>query len=228
MKKIKSFFRQLKSDLAPMSWKERLDHLWTYYKGALLWVIFGIAVITIGVNAIIQSQEQLLFAGATVNVELSEEGYAYMTDGLKTHLGGTKKNQTVTLTDTILDNPETAEDLEYLYNRSMWMAGMVIYENLDYALMDQIGMEFFIRQGVFGDLRNILSREQYALMEPYVIWSEATEETPSYPIAIDISHMPFAKACNEGKGKLYIAFPGNTERTGKTPAFLEHVLAWNP
>ena len=53
--RLKSHLRQLKADLGPMSWKDRMDHLWTYYKWVAGLFILLLVFLNIGVTAMISA-----------------------------------------------------------------------------------------------------------------------------------------------------------------------------
>ena len=45
-------------------------------------------------------------------------------------------------------------------------------------------------------------------------------------MAVDITDTAFVRSCVTGKGKVYIAFPGNTARAELTDDFFDRLLAW--
>ena len=226
MSKFTEHLRKLKQDLAPMTGRQRLEHLWEYYK----WVLVILAVVVMFgsmlVNMIIQKNTELVLGGVTVNITLSEQGRAVLQDGVLERFGTPGKRQEVTLSDRLLPDPQKPENYQMVTASSTWMTANVMSKSLDYALLDQAGLDFFAGQGIFGNLTAQLTAEQMEALKEYIVMSPGTEEVPSYPVAIDISGLEFAKQCVTTADKVYIAFPGNTERVGRISAFLDYILNW--
>jgi len=76
--KLKQTFGELIEQLKPMSWKERFDHLWEYYKWVLAVAAVVIMLISIVCTSIYNKNVEVLFGGAVVNIHMSNEAREYL------------------------------------------------------------------------------------------------------------------------------------------------------
>ena len=112
--RLKAHLRKLKEDLAPMSWRSRIEHLWTYYK----WLVF--AAIGAGIflhmllTAAIAGNREVLLSGIGINIPTSPAGVTCLTDDYLTRLEGTKR-QTVQYQDEVLDFEVSGERIEAVH-----------------------------------------------------------------------------------------------------------------
>lgn len=81
----------------------------------------------------------------------------------------------------------------------------------DVMIMDEKGLEYCAMQEIIYPLRNYLPAEIYSEVEPRICTADDNDGI-NVPFAIDISDTDFAKGLNLGYDKVYIGFPGNTER----------------
>ena len=72
-----------------MTWKERLDYIWTYYNVHILITVVVCAVVIAFLSAVFAPKKQVVYSGMTVNINLTEEGEAYLKEQLFTAFGGT-------------------------------------------------------------------------------------------------------------------------------------------
>ena len=217
-------FRNLPKTLAPMTWKERFDHLWEYYRFTALFVVSAIVVSISLIVAFIQYRnEEVLFAGATVNVTVSEEGLAQLSDDLfEIYEGENKKKQIVEL-QTGTGYIEGEPNMTQVYAELMRVVSQIAANELDYLLVDQDGLEYFMSGQVADDLRNLVSAEYLQTLEDRIVMGEL-EEIGQAPVAISISDTEFAKSCTRKGEALYLIFPGNTERTARIETFVQYIL----
>ena len=73
--------RDIKKTIAGMSWKDKIEYLWTYYKWVLAVAAVVILIICIVVSSIMNKSLTTLYGGTIINAELSAEGETYLTDG---------------------------------------------------------------------------------------------------------------------------------------------------
>ncbi len=214
----------LKERLAPLSGKQKIEYLWTYYKWVLLVVLLAAVLLTWAVQAIVEANTELLLAGVTMNVELNDRGRQFLEQDMLTKFGTEGARQKVTLEEMLLPDTQKGNPQE-LYAWMTKMAGQVSSQMVDYALMDQAAYDFYKHQGMFADLTTVLTDSQIEALTPYFVYSEATAEAPSVPVAIDVTHLRFFQE-NAQETVVYFAMPANTERTDRTLAMLDALLAW--
>lgn len=239
-KSVTPTFKELLQDLKPMTFWEKVDHLWTYYKEYLFVVLLVVIVMAFTVTTLVNSNKKLLLSGMLINVSMTQTGYNYMTEDYHAYLGATPVWEVVQLDTTDFSSLEDPTSMEDNYNKSMLLMARVSGQMLDYALVDRMALEFYATQEVFLDLREFFTPEEMEALGERVIWmqpepeegmeAEDYEEGELDPwvAAVDVSDLPFFREnCGEGE-TVYFTMSGNDPDKEATRAFLEYLMAWNP
>lgn len=217
---------KLINDLKPMTWPKRFEHLWEYYK-EYLWIAAVAAIFLAAMIAgIINVNKETVVRGMLVNIAIDQEGYDYLSEdyGEKLELTG---NQEVALTYTnfkSLEDPTSTEDNAYA---SMAVVNEVSARILDYIILDQMSMEYYLNMGVYMDLEEFFTEEELATIpQEWLIYAreEGSEET--WLAAIDISELAFVKDNVTSEGATYFALSGSTQRPEACRAIWEYIQAW--
>ena len=223
MQKIKNSFQHFLQVLKPMSWKERLDHIFTYYKPALVGILAFVVLISIGVNAMQRKMNPPLYRGALVGVSINTSGNTFLTEELKTYLGASESKRTVVLRNISIadkDNPQASVDEQNAYYQLSTLIGG---QELEYALLDQDAWKILGSVIFFADLREILPQEQLQQFENQLQWVEDNQIGANVPIGIDVTDLPGIKEIATENTRIYLAFPGNTENTSFNTEFLKYI-----
>lgn len=220
-------FSELKTILKPMSWKDRIEYLWTYYKVVLVVVAVVLAIISMVVSAIQSKQIQTLLSGALINLSVEQEDQDKMVNELTALLDGDGKKRIVKLTDIAYIPGNDPENFEINDAAAMKLAMLVTTGSLDYILTDDGTYAELIERELYANLQNILTQEQQTQLKDNMIWRQADEKNPSYPMALDISNTAFAKAVAPYEKAVYLVFVGNRENGERNQAFLDYVLNYN-
>ena len=219
-----SWLQRLKNDMKDMTFKEKVAHLWEYYKWfAIVGVLLIIATVSVIVS-VIQNSRELVYGGAIVNLSVTEEGKTYLKEGWFEALEGDSKKQKIALDDIYIPDMENATFMESASANVSKITAMISAGYIDYVLADAYAIHYLGSAGSFQPLDIVLSQEQLAQFEGKLVTYEDEEQT--YLVAIDISEIPFVKENIQSADKVYIAFPGNTGRTERNVAFLEYLLSW--
>ena len=239
-KKITPTFKELREDMKDMSFREKVDHLWTYYKEYLFLVLLAVVFAAFIVSMIVNSKKSTLLAGMMINISISQEGYNYMSQDYQDYLGADPKWEAVQLDYTnfsSLADPTSAEDN---YNASLMLMARVSGQLLDYALMDQLALEFYMNQEVFLDLQDFFAEEELEAMGTRVWWAQPEPEDgydvedyeegelEAWVVAVDLADMPFFQAHCPEEEHIYFAVSGNNPDKEAIRAFLEYVNNWQP
>lgn len=236
-KSVTPTFKELLQDLKPMTFWEKVDHLWTYYKEYLFVVLLVAVVVAFSVTALANSNKKSLLSGMLINVSMTQTGYNYMTQDYHTYLGATPVWEVVQLDATNFSSLEDPTSMEDNYNKSMMLIARVGGQMLDYALVDKMALEFYATQEVFLDLREFFTEEEIAAMGDRVIWmapepeegytAEDYEEGELDPwvMAVNVSDMPFFRENCPGE-TVYFTMAGNHPNMEAVRAFLEYLMAW--
>lgn len=202
--KLKTHLKKLKADLAPMSWRQRLEHLWTYYKWVLAVLVFLGFLLQIIITSATNANTEILISGIGINVPLTDQGITCLSDGYFEQLGG-KKGQAVQYIEEILDTDNQTTALEMGYTAVVKVSGLTSLGELDYLLMDTEALEYYSEGDLFMDLRQVFTDEELARLNVTAIGD--------VPMLIDLSGTWFADNYITGEGPYYLAFIYNTTRT---------------
>ena len=220
--------QQLKKDMAPMSFAQKVDHLWYYYK-TYIFVFTVLAVAVIAILGSTLSKKESITGGLMVNLTMSTEGYNYLTQEYYDRIGG-GRGQEVRLDSTKFENLNMTTDVEVNYNAALTLVARVSGGLLDYALIDQSALEFYIVQDVFMDLRTFFTEEELAQLSDRLIQAKIEETGETWIAAVDITDLPFVQAnvgtVNEENGKVYFALSGNPPHPEACRDIWEYLHEW--
>ena len=217
--------KELKSILKPMSWKDRLEYLWTYYKVVLVIAAVIGMILSLVVSAIQSKQIQTLYSGVLINLVVEQEKQDEIVNELTELLDGDGKKRIVKLTDINYIPGNDPVDFEMNDAGATKLAILVTTGSLDYILTDDGVYAELIARDTYANLQNILTQEQQAQLKDSMIWREADEENPSYPMALDISDTAFAKDVAPYNKVVYLIFVGNSGNGERNQAFLEYIYS---
>ena len=217
---------ELKKTLKNLTWQERIEHLWEYYKWYAIGFVAAVAVIVSLICSWVENSKEVLYSGVTVNMSITEEGVAYLQDDLFQKLGGMEKTQRVDLMQHSLANLEEAKDTSYALSNAMKLASMITAREVDYVILDAYSLSYYSGNDSFSSLEELFTQEFLAQFEGKIVTYKSDDNNQEYPVAIDISDMPFVKKNMASVDKVYIAFPGNTGRNARNAEFLEYLLNW--
>lgn len=221
-------WKKLIDDMKPMTWKQRADHIYTYYREYLIFVFFGIIMLGLVVTIISSQSKENVIRGIAVNTSLRPECLSYMTDEYKADLGITDKNKSVELEYTTFGDPMDPENGQNSYYASMILTSRVSGAMLDYMLLDKFAMEYYIAQEVYMDLREFFTQEELDVLEKEkrLIYAQQEGQEDRWVIAVDISDIPFTKDNVTNEGKTYFALSGNVRSLENYRSVWERINAW--
>lgn len=224
-----SFFSQLKklkTDLPGMSHKEKLVHIWTYYK----WLIPVFLIIVMLVSIVISSVTNLntvkMMAGISVNVNLSDEAETYLREDYREVLGLTSKKQKVVFTETNIENLVTAPDYMDSYYSLMSLLAMCSNKEVDYLILDEEGVRVLMVQGAFRNLTEVYTEEELDALGDLVVYKEDKETKELVPIALNITDTPFIQENTAANKNVFFSFVANSPRLEQTKALYQYLLEW--
>ena len=226
MKTPKESFRAFIEVLKPMNWKDRLDHIFTYYKWIFVALLCLVVAVSIGVNAISRHLNPPLYRGAVVGVQLTDQADDYLTRQLQEKLGGAYTRQNAVLRHfpfLALDDPQAASTNQATYYQ---LTALVVGQELEYVIMDENAWSLLKDGHFFTDLQTLLPQEELTRLQPDLQWVLDAEAEKETALGIDITDSGFAKKHLKDQGPIYLAFSGNTKNTGYTQAFLQHLWAY--
>lgn len=225
IQKLKQSFSKFIATLKPMTFRQRADYIWTYYKEHMLLTLVGL-ILVIGVIATIcNAQIEIIFSGTVANLDLTKAGTSYLREDLFDHLGG-EKGQEIRLSATYFEELFSSVDaFDYNYNAAMGTVAMVSAQSLDYMIMDEVALKFYLSQDIFLDLREFFTPQELIELADRLVYFEL-DDASRYPVAIHIEDMAYAKDCIDEKNAVFFAFIANAPHMDDCRAFWEYLNAW--
>lgn len=214
--------------LKPMTWRQRIDHIWSNFKEIILIVLVSAIVVTGLLYNMLKPRKELLMGGMCANVTLTQEGAEYLQEDLFTHLQGNAKKQEIQLYSRIYgDFSMSVED----YDAFNSVVAFVYGEKLDYFLVDQTAMKPLIAYESFMDLRQVFSQAELDQMKDRIQYGQQKDDQGNkvgdpIPVALDITDMPFVKSCVEQNKKIFLAFAVNSPNQDSLRQFWDYLMAW--
>ena len=222
-------WEKLKADLKPMTFRQKADHIWTYYKEYMYVVVIILTVIFCAITLIVNARRHAYLTTILCNVSVSQEGHDYMVESYGIRHPEAKKDG-VYLTSAIFEDPQTLSQVDNSYHTAMGILSQIEAKKLDLIFMDEVGIAFFGSQEALLDVREFLTEEEIAQWEDKFLYAQFEEDDGSMadrePLALDVSDLPFVKACFRTEDKVYLAFSGNLPRPERTRQFWEDLLNW--
>lgn len=219
-------YRSLKETLAKMTWKQRIEHIWSYYKWGILIAAMIIFVLVGVVSSMLAGQVETLFSGYLVNMYPTEDGQQYLTVQYRDSLGGAAGEQTVLLTAATGISMEEMAASTVGVDTGVQVSAMMGAGSLDYIIMDQEGLDYFIGQNAFLPVTEVLTHDQLEDRQSALVYHE-NESGKSLPLALEITDLPFAINALQHEGPIYIAFPASSARTSTASGFFDYLLEWD-
>lgn len=235
-KNIIPSLKELAADLKGMTFPEKLDHLWTYYKEYLAMVLVFCLCIVAVVAAYKNATKNIVCSSVCANVTMTPSGMYTLKDGFAAELGADQVDDVVEVTTvnfTSLADPTSSENN---YDTAQLLSALVSGGRMDYALMDKMAMEFYIYQDVFLDLTEFFTAEELAQLQEkdMLVYYQAryedeygnilddlTEEP--YPIAVKIQSTPFCQQEMYGRD-VYFSIGGNNPKLDKVRMIWEKIV----
>ena len=215
-------FSKLREDLKPMTFKEKLDHIWTYYKYYGLGLFCVLAILVGLLWGFIAPQPELHIGGVQCNMEVSTAGYDYLNKEFQASLGKTKGK--TELRTFWFYGEATVDALTDTYKAHSSVTAYVESKKLDYMLVDMYSFKYFAGDRIFLDLRELLSAEELQRLdaEGMILYEEAEGSDEKVPRAINIINMPFAQESLETE-ECYLVFIRNTPRKENCLKLWQHI-----
>jgi len=229
IQKIKAHIAKLRKDMEPMTTREKLDHLWTYYKWVLVVLAVLIVIVCVSVTGYKNTHTKLMFSGAILNTNVSLDGQNFLDTEFVQTLGGDPEKQKSYLINLLFEDPMTTDQVEYAYNAVLKITASISVQELDYILTDTVGLETCLSQDALLDLSQVLTPEeleQYGSSLKYLQY-EGTDK--KIPVAVELENHPFAASGYMTYTQpTYLAFIANTPRLETCRQFWDYISAVEP
>lgn len=234
IEKWKDSCHRLIEEMKPMSFKQRVDHIWTYYKESMLLVALAIVVVIAAISSAINANRQIMVSGMLCNVGMSMEGYNYLTEDFFAKYDGDSRVEDAFLSSQEFALPEQMDtnQIDTSYVSAMSVLSLVESKQLDYVIITEDAFGYFLGHEIFLDLSEFLTPAEMEQWKGLVVYGQANLEDGTkgevYPAAINITELPFTKDCiraDEGE-TVYLTIIVNTPRMEQCRQIWADIQAW--
>ena len=222
-------FKKLKENMSNMTRKEKLDHLWTYYKGPLALLVILVLVVALVISSCVVHNTKLMISGTAINVILSDEGKTYIQEEYLERIG-TGGREEIYFVESMMDDFNNSASLQDNYYSLTSLMAMAVNQELDYLLLDETALKNLLGHDWYMDLRDFFTAEELEALGDNVIWMESgvEENRRLMPVAVKVEHLPFIATHAQNVDDTYFALTINTPRKETCRDFWEYLNAWTP
>ena len=218
---IGEWFRGEREKLRPMSWRKRLDHLWTYYRFHALAVVGAIAIVVLLIYGQMIANQDVLISGIFINTDTSKEGYEYLSDGYWSSSGGDRHTRADIIETMVVRYSQENPDQDSVTMMTS-IDAMISARTLDYMLLDESALSYYGPLENCADLSKVLPKDLYSRLLERIVTIHGIESGGEYPAAIDVSDSSFAQRFGLTAGPSYLVVVANAKDMDKVAAFLEY------
>lgn len=241
-KRVLPSFKELKEDMKEMTFRQKVDHLWTYYGlyfCAILFLVVFLGAFLISTS--INKNKEIMVSGIICNVNVSVKGYNYLSEDYAAYLG-CNDNQVVELEGSdfsSLMDPTSAEDN---YNAATKLTNLASAHMLDYAILDDFALRHYMGwdKTLFLDLRDCFTEEEMAEFKEkdmiwYVLYTDNEVEFASddissddprlVPVALKLDKTKFGQDTMQNQ-KAFFVIVGMNKGVDAAVAMWEYIEAW--
>lgn len=145
--------------------KEKLDHIWSYYRIPIIIGIVCIAVVCSLIFSSLGAKDTALY-GYCLNVSANTEAVDAMTQAFMEQAGIDPQTQEVLLFSDLKTDKAT------IYDTMQVLTVHVAAKEVDFILSDEKTCLSMVQQGYFTDLKQVLNPQQQALLSPFYLYAE--------------------------------------------------------
>lgn len=222
--KLQQSFRDEKKKLSGMTWMERFDYLWTYYKIWLL-VLAGVVFIIYLIGTIIyRSTFDTALGIAVINdSSYSSERMEPWKEELHEELELGPKEEINLEYNLSISFSEMASELEYASMAKI--SALIASKSIDVMIMDESAAKNYAASNAFKDLSEYLPAELYSMLEEEgMITSFAGESGEELPCLIRLNAGRMEALAGIQMNPVYLGVMNNSERQERTLEFIEYLL----
>ncbi len=217
--------------LKPMTHGQRIAYIWAYYKIQIFLLIVCIIFLVSTAKTLSSAGKEPLVSGILANIELNSEGWAYVKDDFFAYLGGDEATQAVKVSVTdFSDIYSNVLMFNSSYSSVMNTVSMVSSGMLDYLLMSEDALTFFMTQDIFLDLTEFFTTDELEALGDKVIYLQLVDDDGATmsrtPVAINISNIPFVQDCLDPVEDCYFSLSATSGQLENCRIFWDYLLAW--
>ncbi len=226
---LRKHFAREKVHMKDMTFREKMEHIWSYYKEYMFVALMLIITVVIVISSVRNSGTVYYTCGVMSNVELTIEGHDYLTDVFFDEVLGKPDGRIFLSTSELPVHENTVSDTSDRFSAYMSVTAQIEGKDLDYMLLDEFSFSYYTDDRVYMDLDKLLSPEdlQWLYDQGMIVQTRSDVQTQGIPHGIDISQLPFGQDCLTTKGPCYLVFIRNTDQPENCLRLWEHIKNWN-
>lgn len=221
-------WRKLKADLEPMTFKQKVEHIWMYYKEHMLVGLILVLLLIAMCTSFITANQKTLASGVMINLYMEQEGYDYLSVDYFERLGGKKNREKVALEYIYIGDVDDPTNSSDGMSKIESVAARVSGQMLDYMFLDKGGMETFIMYEVYMDLREFFTPQELEALEAEgrIVYAKQEDDEEAWPVAVDITPTDFVQDNVNSEGNVYFAVSGSTQRIEICRDMWQYIHEW--
>lgn len=229
-------FAKLKNDMQGMTFKKKMEHLWTYYRWIPLVAAALVILVVLLVQSFININTNTLLSGVVINVQPDEAATAYLTDQFQERFGTGVRWEKTRLQEVELESFSDTTDFQTNEYKRISILALCAGKELDYVLADEVGLQSMWPAGdtdeAFLELTEFFSAEemaQFAAEDRLAYFKYQNEDAAdARPMAVDVSQLPFIKEHFKGQfdGPVFFCVVINTPRMDTVREFWNYINTW--
>ena len=225
--KTESNFRKLRRELSKMSFEDKIDHIWRYYKiNLILLVLIPAILIPLLTSVFVKGPESILY-GNYCNVALGELGQYYVTRDYVQYKGLPSEEYIAELEFSVTEGLGMSSASAQGVDSGLGIVAAVAVDSLDYIVCDEVAAEYLSLQQCFLTLDRVLTEEQLEEYKHLIYTYTDPDFGDTYAVALDVSEIPFFRENVETEGPCYFAFANKKEADAQElREFLSYLLDW--
>lgn len=178
-------FKKERETIKNADFKTKLQYFFYYYKVHTIAVIAAAALIGMLIHDIVTQKDDALFVGMLNCAVLSEDDTAAFVDNYVEYAAIDTEEYNIQLDTTLYFNQDTLTEITM--SASQRLLVYTSAEELDVIIGGSDIFPAQAEQGMFHDLRDILSKEQLIKYEPYFYYVDQAVIDETYALAEELS-----------------------------------------
>ena len=217
-----SALQRLRKSLEGLTFEQKIDHIFRYYWGTLLLLILIPVALGLILTSILKDKPDLVFSGNVCNLTLNDKGKSYLINDWSRTLNMEPGELLLKLEHSNTQGTD-APDVD----GGVQVLSAVAADSLDYLVCDSVAMEFFSLHYAVLPLNQILDDATLSRWGDRIYSYTDPESGELYPVALDVTHMPFFQSSIQGNDSVYLAFANKEDADPQLLIqFLDHLESW--
>ena len=218
-----SGLQRLRRNLEGLTFEQKIDHIFRYYWGTLLLVILIPVALGLILSSLLKEKPDLVFSGNVCNVTLTDDGASYLINDWSQLLDMEPGSLQLKL-----NYSDTQGSAALDVDGGMQVLASVAANSLDYLVCDPVAVEFFSIHHALLPLDEILDEATLSQWSDCIYTYTDSETGTAYPVALDVTELPFFRNSIQEDSRVYFAFANNDHADPQLlNLFLSHLTAWS-